>query len=457
MAKLFGERANGFWGKGRDRQVGGPSVIRIQFDFDQVPAVRIIFANRYFYPDQSATSRMLTSLAFALAGEGAQVTAIACRRLHDRQDLVLPKSETVSGVEIRRLAGSGFGRSTVVGRAADYSTFHLSAAAWLTANTGPGDVCVVCTDPPLLSVTAALPLAMRGATMVNWVMDLFPEVAIELGMLAPNTMAARLGVALRDWSSRRAALNVCPTDTIARFIEERLTAPEKLAVLQHWSDGDEIFPIARADNRLRKEWGLADKFVVGYSGNFGRAHEFDTLLGAAELLKEHDQIRFLFIGSGQKRSYVEAEVGRRRLPNVLMKPLQPSERLAESLCAADLHVVSLLPQLEHCIIPSKFYGILAAGRPTLFVGDVAGEVARAVVRAKCGAAIEIGQTGALAGQIRAFRDSTELYTTACANARRLFETKHSRDRAVLAWRELMHAIEKGRVKSFGRSYPEGAT
>jgi hypothetical protein len=121
-----------------------------------------------------------------------------------------------------------------------------------------------------------------------------------------------------------------------------------------------------------------------------------------------------------------------------------------------LHIVSLLPQLEHCIIPSKFYGILAAGRPTLFIGDMAGEVARAVARTQCGAAVELGQTGALAGQIKAFRDSKELYTTACANARRLFEARHTRDRALVAWRELLHAIETGRVKNFGRSYPEGA-
>src|SRR5690606_3131947 len=108
-----------------------------------------------------------------------------------------------------------------------------------------------------------------------------------------------------------------------------------------------------------------DAFVVGYSGNFGRAHEFATLLDAAEELLRAPDIRFLMIGEGQQRGFVEAEARRRGLTNILFKPFQPSEMLSESLGVSDVHIVSLLPSLEHCIVPSKFYGVLAAGRPTI--------------------------------------------------------------------------------------------
>jgi colanic acid biosynthesis glycosyl transferase WcaI len=407
---------------------------------DRRHTMRIIFANRYFYPDQSATSRMLTSLAFALADQDTQVTAIASRHPHDRPDVLLPRFEKVDGVEIHRLAGSAFGRRGVVGRAVDYATFHVSAAAWLTANARAGDICVVCTDPPLLSVSAALPLALRRATTVNWIMDLFPEVATELGMLRQGSMIAKLAAALRDWSCRLAALTVCPIDGMARFLQGRNVPRERIYIFRHWSDGGEIFPVPPAENQLRHAWGLNGKFVVGYSGNFGRAHEFDTLLGAAEILKDDDGIRFLLIGDGQKRPHVEHEIKRRRLTNVLTRPLQPKSQLADSLSAADLHIVSLLPQLEHCIIPSKFYGIIAAGRPALFVGDKAGEIARTVVQDRCGATVEIGQTSALADHIRAFRDDPQLYSAACASARQLFEAQHTLDHGVAAWREMISAI-----------------
>lgn len=405
--------------------------------------MRVILINRYFHPDQSATSRMLSSLAFGLAAAGMKVVALASRRFHDRPEAALPAREETGGVAIHRLAGTAFGRRRLAGRAADYMSFHAAAAGWLLARARRGDLCVVCTDPPLLSVSVAAPLALRGAHMVNWVMDLFPEAAIELGMLAQGSAAARLAVALRDWSARRALLNVCPTDSIARFLAGRPGASRAGArrerVLHHWSDGEEIFPVPRDANALRLEWNLADRFVVGYSGNFGRAHEFGTLLDAARLLAGDDRFRFLLVGDGQKRPSVEAEVARRRLANVVMKPLQPRERLAESLGAADVHLVSLLPGLEYCVVPSKFYGILAAGRPTLFIGDAAGEVARAAAAGDCGLSVAIGDAEGLARAIRALAEAPERHARLGANARRLFETAYTRERGVAAWRDLLQS------------------
>ncbi len=100
---------------------------------------------------------------------------LASRSYHDRRNEALPARETVDGIEVHRIRTSGFGRSRLVGRAVDYATFHLSAAAWFAANARKDDICVICTDPPLLSVSAALPIRFRGARMVNWVMDLFPK------------------------------------------------------------------------------------------------------------------------------------------------------------------------------------------------------------------------------------------------------------------------------------------
>lgn len=419
--------------------------------------MRIIFVNRYFHPDQSATSRMVSGLAFALAKRGAEVAVLASRHPHDRPDVILPSLESIDGVEIHRLADTGFGRHTLLGRAADYATFHLLAAKWLAMKAHADDICIVCTDPPLLSLSAALPLAVKGATMVNWVMDMFPEVATELGMLAPGSMTARLATYLRDWSYGRAALTVCPIERMASFLEGRGLPPERLGVLHHWSDGDEIFPVAYQQNRLRKEWGLNGKFVVGYSGNFGRAHEFDTLLDAADILRSDDAIRFLLIGDGKKRGYVEGEVRRRKLTNVLMEPLQPKAMLAESLCASDLHLVSLLPQLEHCIVPSKLYGILAAGRPVCFVGDKAGEVATVIGQGGCGTAVEIGQSQALADTIRAYRDDPHHHAIACQAARQLFVARYTLDRGLADWCETLDWIVSSRHPRGIVDYYEGTT
>jgi len=418
--------------------------------------MRIIFANRYFFPDQSATSRMVSSLAFALAAEGIEVTALASRHFHDRQEVRLPARETIEGVDVRRIWTSSFGRSGVAGRAADYATFHLSAAAWWLSHTRRGDICVVCTDPPLLSVTAAGPVRLRGGRMVNWVMDLFPETAMELGMLPREGLLGALSLRLRDRSLDRADLTISPIAAMTRYLSERSSDPQRFVTVHHWSNGEEIRPVPPAENPLRREWGLEGAFVVGYSGNFGRAHEFATLIGAAERLQDHPDIRFLLIGQGKQHTAVRKEAARRGLRNVIFKPFQPSEVLAQSLSAADLHIVSLLPALEYCIVPSKFYGVLAAGRPAIFIGDENGEVATLLRKGACGETVSPGDAEGLAAAILRLKSSPVLCQTMGERARRLLESDFTLPHGVARWRNAVAPLLPQNHQSRAASLPLGA-
>lgn len=395
--------------------------------------MRTIFVNRYFHPDQSATSRMVSALAFGLARKGGTVTVLASRARHDRNDAPFAARETCSGVDVVRLTASRFGRRTLPGRAIDYLSFHLAAFTWLSRNIRHGDVVVVCTDPPLISLTCALPIRLRGGRMVNWIMDLFPETAIELGFLGRAPMLGRLVSWLRDRSIARSRLAVCPTGRMADYLLARRVPAERIRVLHHWSDAAEIYPIPREENPLRAAWGYADKFVVGYSGNFGRAHEFATLIEAATLLKDHPDIRFLMVGGGYRLDSVIDAVRERGLKNVAFKPLQPAGYLAESLGAPDLHIVSLKPRLEHCIIPSKFYGILAAGKPTLFIGDPNGSVATVVAAERCGLLVRIGEAETLARTISDLAADPEQVKAMGVAARTAFEADYAFDRALVAW------------------------
>lgn len=403
-------------------------------------SMRTIFVNRYFHPDQSATSRMVSALAFGLARQGGTVTVLASRTLHDDAGATLAGRETCSGVDVVRLPTSRFGRGSLPGRAADYLSFHLSAFAWLSRNIRRGDVVVVCTDPPLISLACALPIWLRGGRMVNWVMDLFPETAIELGLLRTAPILGRFAAWLRDRSIAHSRLTICPTERMADYLVARGLPAKRIRVLHHWSDAAEIHPVAKEDNPLRAAWGYAGKFVVGYSGNFGRAHEFETLIEAATLLKDHPNVRFLMVGGGHKLQSVMEAVRARGLANVEFKPLQPARQLSESLGVPDLHVVSLLPCLEHCIIPSKFYGILAAGKPTLFIGDPRGSVAAVVAAERCGVNIEIGEAETLAETISDLAADPERVAAMGATARAVLEADYAYDRALTTWSALLAEI-----------------
>jgi hypothetical protein len=124
--------------------------------------------------------------------------------------------------------------------------------------------------------------------------------------------------------------------------------------------------------------------VFRLSGYIGRAHEFETILNAAEALLYTEDISFLFIGSGAKPAWIMLEVSERGLKNVVVKPYQPRDQLALSLCVPVFHLISLHPSLEGLIVRSKLFGIAAAGRPTIFIGSKNGEIPRILREAQCG-------------------------------------------------------------------------
>src|SRR5512140_1118252 len=162
--------------------------------------MRIIFLNRYFYPDHSATSQMLSDLAFFLAGAGHEVCVVTSRQRYDDAGAVLPARERIDGVEVHRVRTTRFGRDNLVGRAADYATFYLAAGWRLWRIARVGDVVVAKTDPPLISVVASVVARWRRAPLVNWVQDVFPEVAEALGVRALKGPQA----ALLRWLRNRA-------------------------------------------------------------------------------------------------------------------------------------------------------------------------------------------------------------------------------------------------------------
>ena len=400
---------------------------------------RIFFINRFFFPDHSATSQLLSDLAFHLADSGLKVAVITGRQGYDDPDASLPARESVHGVQIWRIWTSRFGRNRLMGRAIDYLTFYLSAAWRLAVEARRGDVIVAETDPPLISVVAAAVSRVRRAVLVNWIQDLFPEVAVALHVKGIGAVAPFLRF-LRDASLKHAEINVVLGELMAEGLRRRGVPRQHIRVIPNWADGAQIQPVPPDGNALRREWGLSDKFVVGYSGNMGRAHEFDTLLDIADALKHDPAFAFVLIGDGARRPWIEEEVRRRGLGNVVLKPYQPRDRLAHSLGVPDVHVVSLIPELEGLVVPSKIYGALAAGRPILFIGDTDGEVARMLRQGACGTVVAPGDPKTATEFLKDLAASPERLRQAGINARRSLERRYDKASALRAWQSTLEKV-----------------
>jgi glycosyltransferase involved in cell wall biosynthesis len=329
----------------------------------------------------------------------------------------------------------------LIGRGFDYLSFYTSAYRSILAFAQPGDVLVAKTDPPLLCVAAMWAAKRRGLHFVNWLQDLYPELAAQLSVPFVRGPLGRAFLKLRDAALRAADANVVVGERMAEIVRKRGIAPERIRVIPNWCDDEKIQPIAGPDNPLRREWGLEDRFVVGYSGNLGRGHEFETVLAAAGRLRDDQRLCFLFIGGGKKFTDLTHAVRERRLDHLFrFLPYQERNVLKLSLGVPDVHLISLRPELEGLIVPSKLYGIAAAGRPIIAVTAYDGEVARLVRQHNCGVVVAPGEGERLADALRGLRTDLTRLAEMGHYARAMLDAHFTRRHAFAHWQSLFEQV-----------------
>jgi colanic acid biosynthesis glycosyl transferase WcaI len=214
----------------------------------------------------------------------------------------------------------------------------------------------------------------------------------------------------------------------------------RVRIVPNWADTASVVPMPTIDSATRRRIALDGRFVIGYSGNLGRAHEFETLIGAARLLRTDPRFAFLITGGGAKAEAVRNSVQSLGLDSFFFQSYQPAQLLSDSLAAADAHFVSLLPALEGLIVPSKIYGILAAGRPVVFVGDPGSDLAKLVREQRCGVVVAVGDSEGLAAELRALRDDPGRLESMGTRARELALARYTKEHAVADWLALLDVI-----------------
>jgi glycosyltransferase involved in cell wall biosynthesis len=387
-----------------------------------VRRLRLLFVNQYAWPDEAATAQLMTDVAEEAAARGIPCQVVASDRSYSDPSVRYPRHETKGTTSYERVPATAFGRESAIGRVTDYMTF-LVGAAWRLLRGGRPDVVVGMSTPPILGALAVAAARIRGARSAYWAMDVYPDLAFELGSMKSNSVLGRAFAALSHWTLRRADLVIALGETMAGRLS--MAGARNVAVVHNWADGDAIRPMRAEDSRISAERGWRQKFVVLYSGNLGLAHEFDTLLGAAEALRGEGVV-FAFCGAGPRRAEVEAEAKRRSLTNVEFHPSVCREELGDLLAAGHLHAVTMRPRMAGLLVPSKVYGILAAGRPILYVGPAEGEIHDIISREDVGSSVRGGDVIRLVAEIRRFRDESAERARAGKRARDLFNAKFTR-------------------------------
>lgn len=386
--------------------------------------MHITFFNRSYYPDQGATGQLLTELAESLVRDyGCRVSVVAGRPL-------LPSRESRSGarwwrpvqwehhngVEIIRTGGTTVRPRTFAGRAANYVTYFLSACVAGLMISRP-DIVVSLTDPPVIGLAALMTAGRAHAKFVFLCQDIFPEVAVLLEDFQSPTVN-RLLEHINRLLIRNADRVIVLGETMkARLITKKGADPGKVRVIHNWADCSAITP-GDKQNPWSRATKLADRFVVMHSGNMGLSQNLDALLEAADRLHSYTDIVMAMVGDGAKRKALEACARRQGLTNVRFLPYQPKARLTESFATADVFIISLKEGLAGCIVPSKLYGILAAGRPYVAAVEEACEVAAITRKYECGMLARPGDPDDLTEKILTLYHDRDLASRLGAHARR---------------------------------------
>ena len=353
--------------------------------------MRVIFLNRFYWPDEPATAQLLTDLAEELGGRGREVVVVAS---HPGTPQV-EREQSHRGVRIIRVRTPRHLLPGLAGKVLAYATFYLGAlwrTFWLVR---PGDVLVALTDPPLIGLGAWMIAIVRHTRLIHWVQDIYPEVAIELA----GQRWLRALIPVRNLAWRGADTCVVLGSDMAQVLTDAGISSRQLVRVPNWAPVGLLPQSPAVAENLRRTWGLDGKFVVAYSGNLGRVHDLEPVISVAAQLRHRPEIAFVFIGGGAQRTVLEQDVRQRGLTNVHFHPAQPRETLPVVLALGDVHLVTLLPGCERLVFPSKLYGVAAVGRPVIVIGPAGCELAAVVTREKFGQAFTRDQIEAIAAAL----------------------------------------------------------
>ncbi len=361
--------------------------------------MHILLLNEYYPPDTSATAKMAVQVAETLA-KNHRVTVVAGRPSYDPDEYypyALLQRRTRNGVTVECVGSTAYPRHQMKRRVSNYLSY-LALAVPRALAINP-DVILAMTDPPIAGIAGALIASLAGKPFVYNIRDMYPDMAVG-GDIVQRGKFVRLWESLHRWALRKAARVIVLGDDMRDRIIAKGIAPERVVIVRDGATFPASLPLT--SDPIVQEIRSGFPFVALHAGNLGFYGAWDTLLNAAEILRNENS-GLVFIGDGANRARLEAAAAQANAANVKFLPFRPFEQVQHVMMAGDVHVVTIRRGLEGVVVPSKLYGILAAGRPVLVVADSKSDAARIAVESGCGLTADPDDPVAVATAIRELR------------------------------------------------------
>ncbi len=393
-----------------------------------------VFVCQVFHPDEQATSQLFSDLLAALAARGRS-HEVLCG--HPAGGRPAAGTELWRGVRIRRGGWRVDAKRNMAWRAVGYGSFSLWLVWRLLFCTPAAARVLVVTNPPFAPVLVWLCSRLRSWRYDVFLLDVYPDGLVAVGGLGAGSLIATCWRSLNRRALAAAGRVLVLGRDMAELVGSRYAVPAtKVEYLPHWSSHASAERMPAEATRLWSRLGLRARFVVQYSGNMGLWHDLETIVRAADLLRDEPDIHFLMIGAGIRRRTAEALARELALPNLTWLPYQPKAELDDSLACCHAALISQRAGLEGVAVPCKLYGILASGRAVLAQVPADSETARVVCEEQCGLVIPPGAAHALADAIRVLGRDSRRTEGMGENAFAAYRAKYTLDTAVARYAAL---------------------
>ena len=361
--------------------------------------MHILILNEYYPPDTSATAKMASIVAEALA-QKHRVTVVAGRPSYDpdeRYPYSLLRRHVRNGVTVECVGSTAFSRHKMGGRVSNYLSYLVLAVPRALAIRA--DVILSMTDPPVAGIAGAFVAWLKRRSFVYNIRDMYPDMALGGGIVGDRGWV-RLWEKMHRRALRRARRVIVLGDDMRARILRKGIEPACVVVIR---DGAMI-PETLADQShpVAQEIRSGFPFVAVHAGNLGFYGAWDTLLQAAKLL-EKENIGLIFVGEGANRERLQRAA--QGSANVRFLPFRPAAEIPLVMAAGDVHIICVRRGLEGVVVPSKLYSVLAAGRPVLAVAAEESDVVQIVRAARCGLAADPDDPASVAAALQMMRDN----------------------------------------------------
>jgi colanic acid biosynthesis glycosyl transferase WcaI len=410
------------------------------------PKVTVLY--HYFYPDDVVSARHYEDFCKGLATRGWQVEAMPCNRGCREECRTYPRRETWCGITIRRVWRPRLRQASTAGRLLNAAWMILAWSLLLVLRRRKElpEVLVVGTDPVLSVLVAWFVKRLRPSVQVaHWCYDLYPEAAIAEGLLRNNSLMTRLLKRLTGAAYRSCAV-LADLGGCMRRLLERYQVPARQVTLVPWALSEPAAVVTPDPITRQNLFGEAALGLL-YSGNFGRAHSYEEFLELARCLRG-EPIHFCFGIRGNQAAELRAAV-RPEDTNVSFAGFAPESALEQRLGAADIHLVSLRPSWTGVVVPSKFFGSLAAGRPVLFAGSRDSAIAEWIREHGVGWVLDRESLPQVAQELRRLaKDARELHVLR-QHCREVYQAHFSLEQTMDRWDKELRALLKSHNRNAG--------